>query len=507
MRRLQRRDVLKAAGLTAGLGLMAPALAEAVKLAAPAKPNFIIVFVDDMGYGDVGCFGNKKAKTPVIDQMAKEGMKFTSFYAQPVCGPSRSSIMTGCYPLRLARRQNEMAAPHPRLHTKEITIAEVLKPQGYVSGCFGKWDLAGHTQTNYSPELLPRKQGFDYYFGTPSSNDAKVNLIRNEKVIEKNAPMATLTKRYTDEAIGFIERNKAKPFFVYLPHSMVHVIVDASEDFKGKSASGIYGDCIEEIDSNVGRIIETLKRLKIEKNTYVIFTSDNGPWWLGGPKWQRKLSRGHSYGGVCGPLRGWKASTWEGGLRVPCVMWAPGKIPAGKTCNELTTTMDMLPTLAKIAGAKPPDDRIIDGGDISGLMHDQPGAKSPTEVFYYYAFTHLRAVREGKYKLHIPAKAGDWMVARWDQHSPKKDHVYSGKSPVLYDLDADLGETTDIAAKHPAVVKRLLALAEKARGDIGDYNRIGNGARFFDPQKKRPDIGRGSIRPKPKKKPRPKTKK
>ena len=181
-------------------------------------------------------------------------------------------------------------------------------------------------------------------------------------------------------------------------------------------------------------------------------------------------------------------------------MWAPGKIPAGKTCNELTTTMDMLPTLATIAGAKTPTDRIIDGGDISGLMHGQPGAKSPTEVFYYYAFTHLRAVRKGKYKLHIPAKAGDSMARRWNSMSPKEDHVYSGKSPVLYDLDADLGEATDIAAKHPAVVKRLLALAEKARVDIGDFDRIGKGARFFDPQKKRPDIGRSFAKPKKHKK-------
>ncbi|MBT3278132.1 MAG: sulfatase [Phycisphaerales bacterium] len=487
------------AGSLAGAALTPSLLAE--PKATEAKPNFIIVFVDDMGYGDVGCFGNKKAKTPVIDQMANEGMKFTSFYAQPVCGPSRSSIMTGCYPLRLARKHNEMATPHPRLHTKELTIAEVLKPQGYVSGCFGKWDLAGHSQTSYSPELLPRKQGFDYYFGTPSSNDSKVNLIRNEKVIEKNANMASLTKRYTDEAIGFIERNTDKPFFVYLPHSMVHVILAATKGFEGKSDSGLYGDCIEEIDSNLGRILKTLKRLKIEKNTYVIFTSDNGPWWLGGPKWQKKKSRGHSYGGVCGPLRGWKATTWEGGLRVPCVMWAPGKIPAGKTCSELTTTMDMLPTLAKLADTKAPTDRIIDGGDISGLMHATPGAKSPTEVFYYYTFTYLRAVRKGKYKLHIPAQPGDSMAKRWNKHSPKEDHVITGKSPVLYDLDADLGETTDIAAQHPMVVKELLALAEKARADIGDYNRIGKGARFFDPQKNRPDIERsGDAGGRPKRK-------
>jgi len=440
-----------------------------------AKPNFIIIFTDDQGYQDVGCFGSPKIKTPRLDRMAREGMKFTSFYAQTVCGPSRASLMTGCYPLRVAKRNNQMDI-HPFLHTKEITIAEILKGAGYTTGAFGKWDLAGHSQTRYDPKLLPTRQGFDYFFGTPTSNDRLVNLLRNEKVIEKSADMNTLTRRYTDEAIAFIERSKDKPFFVYVPHTMPHTILGASERFRGTSKRGFYGDVIEEIDWNTGRILDTVKKLGLDDRTYVIFCSDNGPWWI------RK-----AHGGSCKPLRGAKTSTWEGGLRVPCIMRAPGRIPPGTTCDEITCTMDMLPTLAALAGADVPKDRVIDGHDIRFMMHGRPGATTRKEAFYYYQHTHLQAVRSGKWKLHVARPAQPPWGPKWARHIDPAD-VIEIKKPLLFDLEADIGETTDVAAANPKVVARLLALIEKGRNDIGDYNRIGKGARFYDPQPRRPDV-------------------
>ena len=472
-----RRGFLKALGLGAA-ALAAPRMLRAAAgRDSGSKPNFIIIFTDDQGYQDVGCFGSPKIKTPRLDKMASEGMKFTSFYAQTVCGPSRAALMTGCYPLRVAKRNNQVDI-HPYLHTKEITIAEILKGVGYATAAFGKWDLAGHTQTRYAPDLLPTKQGFDYFFGTPTSNDGFVNLLRNDKVIEKHADMNTLTRRYTDEAIAFIERSRDKPFFVYIPHTMPHTRLGVSDKFRGTSARGLYGDIIEEIDWNVGRILDAVKKLGLDDNTYVIFCSDNGPWFI---KRQQ--------GGSARPLRGAKTSTWEGGLRVPCIMRAPGRIPAGKTCHEITCTMDMLPTLAALAGAAVPKDRIIDGHDIRFMMPGRPGATTRKEAFYYYQNTHLQAVRSGKWKLHLARPAQPPWAPKWASHI-SKDDVFDIKKPMLFDLDGDIGETTDVAAANPKVVARLLALAEKGRADIGDYNRIGTGARFYDPQPRRPDVAK-----------------
>ncbi|MDP6635772.1 MAG: sulfatase [Phycisphaerae bacterium] len=444
---------------------------------AAGKPNLIIIFTDDQGYQDIGCFGSKRIRTPRLDKMAREGMKFTSFYAQTVCGPSRAALMTGCYPLRVAKRNNQVDI-HPYLHTKEITVAEVLKSAGYATACFGKWDLAGHTQTRYDPKLLPTRQGFDYFFGTPTSNDGYVNLLRNEKVIEKRADMNTLTKRYTDEAIKFITDNKDKPFFVYIPHTMPHTRLGASAQFKGKSKRGLYGDVIEEIDWNVGRILDTVKTLSLDENTYVLYFSDNGPW-----------EKQKAHGGNALPLRGDKTSSWEGGVRVPCIMRAPGRIPAGKVCDEIASTLDMMPSLARLGGTKAPADRSIDGRDIYDLMHGKPNAKSPTKAFYYYIHTHLQAVRSGKWKLHLPRPAKPPWAPRWARHVKPQDVIDIPK-PMLFDLDADIGEQKDVADKHPDVVKRLLKLAGWARQDIGDYNVIGKNARFFDPQPKRPDAAR-----------------
>lgn len=449
-----------------------------------SPPNFVVIFADDLGYGDIGCFGSPTIQTPNIDKMAAEGMRLTSFYAQTVCGPSRAALMTGCYPLRVAINKNKVQV-HPELHRNEITIAEVLKPAGYTSAAFGKWDLAGHNQVNYVPSLLPLHQGFDEFFGTPTSNDSSVNLIRGAEVIEKHADMRHLTRRYTDEAIEFIQRNKQKPFFVYLAHTMPHVKLAVSDEFKGKSAGGLYGDVVEEIDANVGRILRTLKQEGIDENTYVVFTSDNGPWYFG-------RSNGHlkrfgknaiAYGGSATPLRGAKTSTWEGGLRVPCIIRAPGKVPADSHSDAVTSTMDLLPTFAKLAGTAAPADRVIDGKDVRDRIHGAPEPEGLKEPFYYYRRTRLEAVRLGKWKLHR-ARPADTVWANFS----KSEDAAAITAPLLFDLEADLGEQNNVAAEHPKVVAELLTLIEKARADIGDDDRIGVNARFFDPQPRRPDL-------------------
>ena len=469
-----RRGFLKAAGA----GLVALGLRAGGRAAGEGdarKPSFIVIFTDDQGYQDLGCFGSPLIRTPRLDQLAREGIRFTSFYAQTVCGPSRAALMTGCYPLRVAKKRNRVEV-HPRLHTQEITLAEVLKGVGYATAAFGKWDLAGHTQSRFERDLLPTRQGFDTFFGTPTSNDRVVHLYRDDKLVQKAADMNTLTKRYTDEAIAFIEANRARPFFVYLAHTMPHTRLGASAQFRGKSKRGLYGDVIEEIDWNVGRIVDTVKRLGLDGHTYIIFTSDNGPW---------HIKKAH--GGSALPLRGAKTSTWEGGLRVPCILWAPGRIPAGAVCDEVASTMDMLPTLASIAGATAPTDRVIDGHDITPLIHGKKGATSPTKAFFYYQHTHLQAVRSGKWKLHPPRPANPPWTPNWAKHIDPRD-VFEIREPLLFDLEADIGERHNVAAEHPDVVARLLKLVEHARGDIGDYNRVGRNARFFDPGPRRPDI-------------------
>ena len=436
-----------------------------------SKPNFIIIFTDDQGYQDLGCFGSPDIETPRIDQMAKEGMRFTNFYAQTVCGPSRAALMTGCYPLRLAR-QADPDSIHPELHINEITIAEVLRKQGYATAAFGKWDLAGHNPARYRSELLPPYQGFDYYFGTSGSNDHTVNLIRNTEIVEKKADMSTLTKRYTDEAIGFIERRKDAPFFVYLAHTMPHTKLAVSKDFKGKSAGGLYGDVIEELDFNVGRVLDKVKELGLDDNTYIIFTSDNGPWLLRG-----------EHGGHAEPLRSGKTSCWEGGLRVPCIMRAPGRIPGGTECDAVTATIDIMPTIANLAGGAAPSDRVIDGLDISALMHGK--ADSLKRSYFYYQHNCLRALRSGRWKLMLPhtEPVHSSIATKWKNHIAKADAIRIQKT-MLFDLESDIGETTDVADKYPEEVAKLMKLAEWARSDIGDHNRFGANARTFGAQRR-----------------------
>lgn len=452
--------------------------------AADQPPNFVVIFADDLGYGDVGCFGSTTIKTPNIDRMATEGIRLTSFYAQTVCGPSRAALMTGCYPLRVAIHQNKVEV-HPELHPNEVTIAEVLKGAGYTSAAFGKWDLAGHNQTKYVPKLLPLHQGFDEFFGTPTSNDSIVNLIRGSDAVEQKADMRQLTKRYTEKAISFIQRSKEKPFFVYLAHTMPHVKLAVSDEYQGKSAGGLYGDVVEEIDANVGRILHTLKTEGIDDNTYVVFTSDNGPWYFGRSKGHLKRfgKNAISYGGSAAPLRGAKTSTWEGGLRVPCVIRAPGKIVAGSTSDAITSTMDLLPTFASLAKTSAPTDRTIDGNNIRDLIHGVGRAERANDAFFYYRRTRLEAVRSGKWKLHRSRP----IDSTWERFSKAEDAAAITK-PLLFNLNTDIGETTNVASAHPEVVSRLMKLMAEAAADIGDEDRIGENARFFDSDPRRLDI-------------------
>ncbi|HAD57856.1 MAG TPA: N-acetylgalactosamine-6-sulfatase, partial [Planctomycetaceae bacterium] len=443
-------------------------------------PNFVIIFTDDQGYQDVGCFGSPDIRTPRLDAMAKEGMKFTSFYAQPVCGPSRAALMTGCYPMRVAERGHTKQV-HPILHQDEITVAEVLKTKGYATACFGKWDLAKHAQAGFFIDLFPTRQGFDYFYGTPTSNDRIANLYRNEELIEKSSNMATLTRRYTDEAIAFIRRNQSQPFFVYMPHTMPHTRLDASADFKGKSKRGLYGDVIEEIDFNVGRMLDAITDMGLAENTYVLFTSDNGPWLIK----NKNHADGHlkeDHGGSAGPLRSGKVSTFEGGVRVPTILWGPGRVPAGTTCDSIASTMDVMPTFAALAGAKVPTDRVIDGEDIRHLIHGHFDQADQDRAYFYYLRVHLQAVRQGNWKLHLPREEEPVGAAPFSRntHIAPADRI-GFEEPFLVDLKSDLGETTNAAAQNPQVVERLLALAESMRQDLGDFDRVGANMRFFDP--------------------------
>lgn len=452
---------------------------------AAEQPNLVIIFTDDQGYQDVGCFGSPDIRTPRLDAMAGEGMKFTNFYAQPICGPSRAALMTGCYPLRVAERGNTKQV-HPILHEDEITIAEVLKSKGYETACFGKWDLAKHAQEGFFKDLFPTRQGFDYFYGTPTSNDRIVNLYRDEELIEPATNMATLTQRYTDEAIAFMEKNQDQPFFVYIPHTMPHTRLDASKEFKGKSERGLYGDVIEEIDFNVGRILDALDEMNLTHNTYVLFTSDNGPWLI--------KNKGHAdghlrgdHGGSAGLLRSGKVSTFEGGVRVPAILWAPGKVPAGTVCDSIATTMDIMPTFAAIAGADAPSDRVIDGEDIRHLFHGDFEKANLEKTYFYYLRAHLQAVRQGRWKLHLPREEEPVGAAPFSRntHIAPEDRV-GFEGPFLVDLENDIGETKNVAAENPDVVDRLMGLAQSMREDLGDYDHVGTNMRFFDPLEARP---------------------
>lgn len=447
------------------LGCVATSLTAAAPK-ANERPNLIVIFCDNLGYGDIGPYGSTVHRTPHLDRMAAEGMRFTDFYVTSgVCTPSRASLMTGCYPRRVNLQLSDRGGPvlqpvSPKgLNPDEITIAEVLKAAGYATACIGKWHLGDQ------PAFLPTRQGFDFFLGIPYSDDMTARpdgpnglwpplpLMRNQKVIEAPVDRTTLTKRYTEEAIRFITAQKDRPFFIYLPQAMPGSTKApfASEAFRGKSANGPWGDAVEELDWSTGEILAALKRLGLDEKTLVVWTSDNGA-----PRHQPPQGSNR-------PLSGWGYTTAEGGMRVPCLMRWPGTIPAGSTCREVCSTMDLLPTLARLAGTQPPDDRTIDGHDLWPLLSGQPGARSPYEAFYYYYMEQLQAVRAGKWKLYLP------LEARWvDFRGTTKP------SPaLLYDLEKDPAEQVNLAEQHPEVVQRLLELAEKARDDLGDIGRTG----------------------------------
>jgi arylsulfatase A-like enzyme len=440
------------------------------------KPNIIIIFTDDQGYGDLGCFGSTTIKTPHIDRMAKEGCRFTSFMVgSPVCSPSRAALLTGCYPKRVGLHKGVLFADSTiGLNPSEHTLADQLKGQGYATACLGKWHL-GHQK-----ETLPKQNGFDEYYGIPYSNDMNhpddtkklegdkllwskpdrlwqdqetavtqwnTPMVEGDTIVEVPTDQRTVTRRYTDRAIDFVKKNQDKPFFLYLAHSMPHVPLYVPKDCYDPNPTNAYTCTIEHLDAETGRLLDTLCELGLDKNTLVIFTSDNGPW----------TYLGH-HAGSAAPLRGCKGETWEGGMRVPCIMWAPGRIPADTTCDQLATTLDLLPTLAALTGGTLPKDRKIDGIDLSALLAD-PASKTPRNEFLYYASKgHLEGIRQGKWKLRkrpINRKKGE----------PKIEGA-PAFNIMLFDLSKDISEQHNLTDEHPDLVKTLIKRMEELDAEI-----------------------------------------
>ncbi len=437
-------------------------------LAAERPPNIVLIFTDDQGYADAGCFGGKGFATPNLDRMAREGIRFTDFHvAQAVCSASRAALLTGCYPNRVGIGGALSPKARIGLNPEETTIAEVLEARGYATGMVGKWHLGD------APGFRPMRQGFDEWLGIPYSHDMWPNhpearagtypalpLHDGDQIVKADLgweDLAQLTTRYTERAVDFIARHKERPFFLYLAHNLPHVPLAVSEKFKGKSERGLYGDVLMEIDWSVGQVLASLQQHGLDENTLVVFTTDNGPW----------LSYGE-HGGSAGPFREGKGTVWEGGTRVPFLARWPGRIRAGAECREMAMTIDLLPTFTKLAGAALPA-RKIDGLDIWPLLAGTPDAKSPhSALFFYYGQNELRSVRSGPWKLifahNYPTLAG--RTGGKDGKPVKYQQARAGLE--LYDLGADPAETTNVAEKYPDQVKRLQALAETMRADLGD---------------------------------------
>lgn len=438
------------------LGLVA--LVGAQPRSTRRPPNFIVILADDQGYGDLGSYGHPTIRTPNIDRLAAEGQRWTSFYAAHVCTPSRAQLLTGRLAVRTGLSSGVLFPDSTGgLQPEEITVAEVLKTHGYATAIVGKWHLG------VLPQYLPTKQGFDSYFGIPYSNDMdqtgdaltpderfqrymdprieyfNVPMMRNGAIVERPVQQTTITRRYTDEGIAFIKAHRDQSFFLYLAHNMPHMPLFRSKEFEGHSQRGKYGDAIEEIDANVGRLIATLRELKIDQNTLVLYMSDNGPW---APYLEQ--------GGSAGLLRGAKATTWEGGMRVPAIFWWPGTIKSG-VVSGMGSELDVLRTFAALAGAQAPADRVLDGYDLSATL--RTAASSPRDTLFYYGGRGLAAVRHGSYKAHFVVPGSGATLA--NPAGP------ADAAPELYNLDLDPSEKFDLAAKHPEIVQELRVLADE----------------------------------------------
>ncbi len=440
-------------------------------------PNIVIVLIDDMGYADIGPFGASDYQTPYLDQLAADGMRLTDFQvSSAVCSASRAALLTGCYHVRVGI--HGALGPHARhgIHEREMTIAELVQQRGYATACFGKWHL-GHLRP-----FLPLQHGFDEYYGLPYSNDMwpfhpdhvdlppdaekrkrgypDLPLFENNQIVDAEVDgrdQAQLTTDYTVRAVDFINRNANRPFLLYVPHSMVHVPLYVSEKFEGKSGVGLFADVVMEVDWSVGQIVEAIKKNEIQDRTLVVFTTDNGPW----------LSYG-THAGSAQPLREGKGTMFEGGCRVPTIAWWPGRIRAGSNCDELATTMDLLPTVAALTGASLPNHKI-DGKDICPLLFEKEAATSPHQKFvHYYNGGELHAVRDREWKLHFPHRYRTLNGRNGGQGGSPVPYDSDQIGLELFNLKTDVGESTNVAAEHPEVVTRLQQLADAARRDLGD---------------------------------------
>lgn len=453
-----------------GLSLLAM-LTAACSRQVEGPPNFIVILTDDQGYADVGEYGAEGFATPNLDRLAREGIRFTSFYAvEAACSPSRAALLTGSYQMRVSIPHVLFPRARRGLNPDEITIAELLQSAGYATAAVGKWHLGDH------PRFLPTNHGFDTYFGIPYSNDMSPNpannpregantqypplpLVRDTTIVEREPDQRQLVPRYTEAVVSFIEEHADEPFFVYLAHSFPHVPLWASERFAGTTEQGLYGDVISEIDWSVGEIRKTLERLNLDERTVIAFTSDNGPWLIFG-----------NHGGSAGPFREGKATAFEGGHRVPGIVWWPSEIPGGGVSDELVTAMDFLPTFAGLAGVALPTDRVFDGHDIWPLLAGRSGAVSPYSEFFFYRAGQLHAVRSGKWKLHVPHGYGSVEIegAVIADDGAVGRYARGEIGLALYDLESDLGERRNVAEEFPEVVERLVGLIEEARRELGD---------------------------------------
>jgi arylsulfatase A len=429
-------------GLSLVGGAIQTALAGASKTRGNGRrPNFVIFLADDLGYGDLGCYGNRAFSTPNLDGMAAEGARLTEFYAMPTCTPARASLLTGRYPIRSGLVRVLIPREHFGVPGTEITLAQAVKPAGYRTACIGKWHLGD------LPQYRPNRHGFDYYYGLLYSNDMTVafnlpalRLYLNDQVVESPVNQSTLTRRYTDHAVEFIEENREKPFLLYLPYTMPHVPLSASQDYRGKSGYGPYGDAVEEIDGSVGEVLACLKKNGLDEDTLVFFTSDNGP----------ALHTRHP-GGSAGVLRGGKSTSWEGGVRVPCVVRWPKTVPSNNALSGITCLMDIFATCVELSGAGLPDDRPIDGKNLLSFLQGDESLVH-TDFFYYFG-AHLCAVRSGPWKLHM-------MKREYDDHR-KPGPLLKCDPLELYDLESDVGESHNVAAENQRIVETLKGIAEE----------------------------------------------